>query len=333
MPFRRIAGEPVHRERHRRRHHRHALAGDERKDRFGADIGRDDRRASRRQRAQHARTAERVIVRHRQHREEDRLRAEPGDAPALPAIVDVIVVGAGNELGNPGGPARQKHQCNVVGRRRQAIDLGVGDRARGRDVGKRQLAGPRLAGNDGQPQRGRPARSLRRHRPVVEIAQAIGREIGDGVGMLDEVDDLLLPVGRQRHDRDDADPRQCEEGDDEVEAVRKLQHDAIARAQTRRGETCRRAADTLAEFAIGHPRVPENESDLVRRVCDHAREHLPQGDVLPIALFAIEARKLLRPGCAAFEHAGAPLVVCASARDMSWSRLPGESVDGKIVQT
>ena len=77
---------------------------------------------------------------------------------------------------------------------------------------------------------------LGRHLAVVEVADLVGNEISPGAGMAEEVADLVVPMGPQRHHRDDADLLQRKEGEDEFGNVGKLHDDTVEGLKPKLGE-------------------------------------------------------------------------------------------------
>ena len=91
--------------------------------------------------------------------------------------------------------------------------------------------GPGSPDHDDVAERGELGGDVGRHRPVVERADPIGDEVGDGRRGPDEMPNLGVSMGAQCHHRDDADVVQREIERDELRAVWQLHDDAILRPQ------------------------------------------------------------------------------------------------------
>ena len=158
-------------------------------------------------------------------------------------------------------------------------------------------------------------RELLRHRPVIEALDRIGDDVRDGARSAQEMPDLGVPVRAQRGDRNGADPRQCKVRVDEFRNVRKLDHDAVERPDSRVDEAARKAVDGLAQCPVTDPLAAMDQRGLVRRTVYHPRQQVGQRDALPIAEIAV----LFATSCG---HGVHPASMGDSCRQRIYTRQP-----------
>ena len=94
---------------------RHAFALDQREGGLRARVGRHDDGAAGGEGTEHAGAGQREVERDRQHGEVDGVRVERADLGGGAGVVGVVVVGARDELGQPGGAAGMQQQGQVTG--------------------------------------------------------------------------------------------------------------------------------------------------------------------------------------------------------------------------
>jgi hypothetical protein len=102
---------------------------------------------------------------------------------------------------------------------------------------------------------------------VVEVAQPVGYRDRGGLGVAGQVGQLGAAVGRQRHDRDDADPEARHREDDELPPVGQLDHDAVTGRQSEVEQAGRRRVGPAGELGMGEARAVGgvHQRDGVRR--------------------------------------------------------------------
>lgn len=251
------------------------------------------------QRAQQARAGEREVVSEGQRGEVDRVGSERADLGAAAGVVDVVVVRAGDELGQPGGPAGEQedgdraavrpvrvHGCPVLGGAGRGAQLpqvhGVvaGFVAEYEDV----LKGGRVVGD------------LDGHRLVVVVLEDVRHRDGHGLAVLDEVADLVSAVSGQCHHRDDAEAQTCVCEDHELGGVGELHHEPVVRVEPERGQAQGHGVRPFGELPVGQPPVAVDERDRVGGGVGGGVEPVADGVTFPVALRGVALGVFRGPG-------------------------------------
>ena len=110
---------------------------------------------------------------------------------------------------------------------------------------------------------------------------------------------LGVPMGAQRHHRDDADVVQREIERDELGAVRQLNDDAVLRLQSEANEPARQALRRSNQLVVGDPRVAVDDGNLLRLAARRALDHLGDGDAFPQTGLDVASSEFRRPRDAA----------------------------------
>ena len=233
------------------------------------------------------------------------LGVEAGDRAALPAIIDIIVVRARDELRQARRSARQQHERDFIGRRGEAgEDAGVVVAAAvmRKQVAQRYLIGTRVSEHEHPAQRRRQAGHFGGEQSIVVAAPAVGHHITYRIGVGKNVRDFFASMCRQCQHRDHADAQQREQRDDKLDRVGQLEHHAIKRPKSKIDQTAGQPVDRAGELRIGQAPRALHQRDTVGRGGDRAEQHAVERYVSPITLPPVAASRFLGPSCASLQH-------------------------------
>jgi hypothetical protein len=241
-----------------------------------------------------------------QRHQVDGALVEAADLCAPPRVVLVVVVRAGDELGQARGPTRQQEDGDVVAPWGGLVEPGArGLRVVGRLGQAAQVGavGPgRHAEDEDGPHRVHLGGHLVRHRLVVDVLDAVGHDHRCHLGVRGEVAQLVAPVRRQRHDRRHPETQAGEGQDDVLPAVRELHEHDAAWGQTEIAETLGQAVGAGGELAVGQADIAVDKSDSVRVLVGPAPQERPERLAPPEAALPVLLRHLRRPGHDARAH-------------------------------
>ena len=172
---------------------------------------------------------------------------------------------------------------------------------------------------------------LGRHLAVVERADDVGDDVGDGTAGPQEMADLGLPMRPQRHHGDRADAVQREVDRDELDRVRQLHDDAIAGAQAACEEGRGQRVDLGDQVAIGQPAVGRDDRDPVGNARRRPRDHRGDVDAFPQAGLAIRSGDVVGPARERVVHRSARRQPATNAS--GWRRSYASASAGSRLRT
>ena len=158
---------------------------------------------------------------------------------------------------------------------------------------------------------------------VVEAPERGAGQVGDRLGVLDQIGDLVLPVGRQGEDRQHPEAQQGEAHRRELHDVGQLQHDPVAPGQAQAPQPVGQPVGGGVELGVGHRRrrlrrAGGRHGDAVAARRRPAAQEIAEPLAPPVTVPPVALGELLREGHAAVEHHRNP---CSCSRwPALWAR-------------
>ena len=253
--------------------------------------------------ALNARTRQGQVVGNRQHQQQHRIRADLHHFSGDLGVVGVIVVGAGNQLGDAGGAARQLKNAGIGG-----VDGDVAPiicRSLGGLVNQRaqiMLAGPGLAQHQAQLQTRLGCLHPVDHGAKGKVARTVRINATSGLRQLGELADFGKPVGDQRGNRDAADFLQRKVQNHKLSHIGQGGHHAVQGLEPQVHQVERQIAAQAVDIGVGVLALTVDQGHARAMLAKHIIKLIAQGAVFPIAFGPVLGRIFGRERNKTFQH-------------------------------